>query len=235
MTKRLLQQKFTLVALLTLLFSVQTYAMEKANIQVSASSSIEAMPDSATIHMTIEHSEKSKAAAEKKNQQQLSELITALAIFDIGKEEIDASEVNSYSQTRWHDGQSIKVGETVRNSITITVKNLEQIPALYQSLNKLNLARINSAQYRFSDIEALKNQAIEKALSEARDKADNIAKNIDRQIKSTFQVVVNDSGLAPVYRAQMMEAKASNIDNHDYMQTKAQKIQAHVQVIYLLK
>lgn len=219
------------VYIFTLLFSVPLWASDFASIQVNGKASISALPDYATITARIEHTDKTKALANSKSEQQLVKMVKALNTLGINKKAIDASNYKAYTRYQYQDGKRQKVGETSEYTIKITINNIKSLATVFHSLNQQGLSQIQPAQFYFDDIGALQQQALVKAVENAYQKAHTIAKATQQKIHSAYHIIEHDGFASPRFK---MMASDSHNEAAQYQQVKAQEINARVTITYKL-
>ena len=229
--------KSLLVCTLLLFISFTTSANEFANIQVSGTGSVQALPDFISIDISIEKTNKDRAVA--KNQadiitRQVLDAVTSLGIED---KHVQASQLFISPQYQWNDQTRVLVGERAVRTVQIKLYDLESYSELADKLVKIDITRFRQNGVGFDHIETHQNEALVEALKNARVKAEVIAKQIGRELGKTFQVHESIAQPAPMMRqanVQMM-ADAATESAPAPLEIKEQTVNASINVIYLLK
>lgn len=229
-------QKIGLLLLVSL-FSLQLMALDKANIQVSAEGSIEVMPDYLQLIIEIEKTGEQKANLKQQVDRISQQVIDAASAVEIKKEHIEAAKISIYPQYHWQDNKRILVGETVQRTIQIKLYDLNQYSALANALAEVDITRMHQPIYGFDDSQAIRNQALVKALNHAQEKAELIANTLDRKLGKAYQVTEHGSSYMPVMRTQMkaLAADSSVTEPVAALEVKPQTVSTTVNVIFLLK
>lgn len=220
-----------LLAVLLFTFTQAINAAEFANIQVHGKANIYAMPDYATLIVGIKHTDKTKALANKKSEQQLVAMVKELKALGVGKKSIDASNNRAYTQYHYQNGERKIIGETSAYSITITINNLDNLPAIFHQLNQLGLSQIQPAQFHFDNLGALQQQALVAAVDNAFQKAKTLAKSSQQTLGNAYQIIEQQTH-TPMFR--LATASSSNPEAFDYQAVKPQEISAQVTITYQL-
>ena len=222
---------FTLVVLLCL--SLPGFTLEKASIQVSAEGSINVMPDFIRIHIGIEKTGDGKANIKRDVDRITRQVLDAAQKLGIAEEHIEASQFSIQPHYDWRDRQRRLAGETVRRSVNIKLYDLTQYTALAAAMAKLDITRMQQQGFDFEDITEHHNQALVKALQQAQQKAELIAKTVGGKLGKVYQVV-ESSSTAPEHMS--VRAMAMTEDSSEApLDIKPQTVKANVRVIYLLQ
>lgn len=222
--------------LLASLFSLQLMALNKANIQVNAEGSIEVMPDYLQLTVDIEKTGEHKADLKQQVDRISQQVIDAANDIEIKKEHIEAAKISIYPQYHWQDNKRTLVGETVQRTIQIKLYDLNQYSALANALADIDITRMHQPIYGFDDSQAIRNQALVKALKHAQAKAELIANTLDRKLGKAYQITEHGSSYMPVMRTQMKALAAdSAAESVAALEVKPQTVSTTVNVVFLLK
>lgn len=222
--------------LLASLFSLQLMALNKANIQVNAEGSIEVMPDYLQLTVDIEKTGEHKADLKQQVDRISQQVIDAANDIEIKKEHIEAAKISIYPQYHWQDNKRTLVGETVQRTIQIKLYDLNQYSALANALADIDITRMHQPIYGFDDSQAIRNQALVKALEHAQAKAELIANTLDRKLGKAYQITEHGSSYMPVMRTQMKALAAdSAAESVAALEVKPQTVSTTVNVVFLLK
>lgn len=221
---------------LTILLSFNAQALDKPNIQVSAEGSIEVMPDYLQLVLEVEKTSQDKAATKSQVDKIIQQALNITADLAIKPEHLDASNISIYPQYKWEKNQQVFLGDTVKRNLTIKLYDLDRFTKLAEALSKIEITRMQQPIYGYDDLQALKNQALVKALNNAQTKAELIAKTLERKLGKAYQVTEGSATPLPVMRA-MYSVAADSADNPApaSLEIKSQTIKTSVNVIYLLK
>lgn len=226
------------ILLAALLFtSMAPQAMDKANVQVSAEGSIEVMPDYLQLMVNTERTGKTKANTKQEVDVITQKVIDAARNAGIKAEHIDASQISIQPQYEWDKSKRSLVGETVRRSVNIKLYDLGKYTELADALAKLDITELHQQGYGYDNASEHQNQALVKALNNARNKAQLIADTLGRKLGNVYHVSESGSHFVAMPKGRMMVAMASDsmAESAAPLETRAQTVTANVSVVFLLK
>jgi uncharacterized protein len=224
------------LALLLGLMSAASFALDKANIQVSAEASVEMLPDYLQFSVQIAKTGNNKAELKNQVDRISQQVLDAADKLSIPSQQIDAASIYIAPEYKWQNNQNVLIGDNVRRTINIKLYQLEQYTALVDAIAKLDITSMSQASYGFEKQEQAKQQALVEALNKAKQKANLIAETMGQKLGKAYQIVENHSGYTPVYQPRLMAMAADSAESKAApLEVKAQTISQSVSVIFLLK
>jgi uncharacterized protein YggE len=229
--------KSLIVCALLLFCSLTATANELANIQVSGSGSVQALPDFINIDISIEKTNKDRAIAKNQSDIITQQVLDAATSLNIEDKHVQASQLFISPQYQWNEQTRVLVGERAVRTVQIKLYDLERYSALADKLVNIDITRFQQRGFGFDHIETHQNEALVGALKNARVKAEVIAKHIGREIGETFQVHESSSQPMPMMRQAnvRMMADSAMESSPAPLEIKEQTVSASINVIYLLK
>jgi uncharacterized protein YggE len=187
-------------------------------------------PDTATVQVGVETQAATSQEALAQNNAQVQALIAKLK--ELGIDEKDIQTANfSVSPTYNDTGREI-TGYRVANSVSVTIRELAKAGALLDEVVKLGANSIYGISFSVADTAALTSQARDKALVEAKAKAEQLARASGATLGQVLAINENVGAQPPVmYRQAEMSDAAGNVP----MQAGQQSISLQIQVTYELK
>jgi uncharacterized protein YggE len=188
---------------------------QTASITVTGEGEVTALPDIATVTITIRESGKTVPEAQKAAEAKAKSAITALS--SLGVEEKDQKTLSytvypkyenvpvSYSFGYPTTNQKI-VGYEVTQSIEIKVRKIDQAGEIIGALGAVNITEISGPSFTVEDMDKAEAEAKEKAIAQARDKAKATAKALGARLGVVMQFSENGGGYYPMY----MKAEVAN-------------------------
>ena len=168
-------------------------------IAISGEGKVTAVPDIAQVSLGIETQSPSVATAQKENTDKMNKLITELKSLDIDKEDIKTVNYNIYPQYDWLDGRQILRGYSVSQSATVKIRDLEKISAVLEKSVLAGANQVGGLTFTIDEPEALRQQAREKALLNAKEKAESLAKIAGVKLGRLVSFNEFSNGYPPVY------------------------------------
>lgn len=184
-------------------------------------------PDTATVQVGVETQSATSQEALAQNNSQVQALIAKLKELGIDEKDIQTSNF-SVSPTYNETGREI-TGYRVANSVSVTIRELAKAGALLDEVVKLGANSIYGISFSVADTTALTAQARDKALAEAKVKAEQLARASGATLGQVLAISENVGAAAPVMYRQAADA-ASNVP----VQAGQQSISLQIQVTYEL-
>ncbi|MYM62609.1 SIMPL domain-containing protein [Pseudomaricurvus sp. HS19] len=208
-----------------------------AQASASGSGEVSAAPDMAVISGAVIANADQPDAALGAVRQQLDSLINAVLAQQVEKKDLQAAQVTVTPQ--WHyprDGKRELTGYEARAGFSLTLRDLEQLPAVYSVLAQAGVAQLQAPQFDFSNRDELELQAIGRAVEHARRKVVAGLDPLQAGLGDVQQLNVDTQWQRPMMKtavsAVLMEAAA---DREPRLNVGEQTITATVQVVFAIK
>ncbi len=191
---------------------------QTANITVTGEGEVTAIPDIATVTITIRESAKTVPEAQKAAEAKVNTAIKALSSLGVEEkdqktlsytvypkyENVAVSYVMGYPQTN----QKI-VGYEVSEMIEIKVHKVDQAGEIIGALGAVNITEISGPSFTVENMDELEAQAKEKAIAAAREKAKATAKSLGVSLGEVIQFSENNGGYPMYYKAEVSNQAGS--------------------------
>jgi len=199
------------------LFSAQSaIAAEDRYIDVTGQGEVEAYPDYLQLNLTVSDTQPTSKAAKAKVDTAMNNVLAISKKLGIKQDDIDAAQISNqaifeYDYSSKRNKREYK-GEQVSRSVTLTLRDMEQYGVLVHELLQNSLVKIHNTQLRFNDRAALEQQAMTLALTNARNKAKNMANALDNKLGKVLHIEEQGNGGGqPMYEMRAMSmAKADS-------------------------
>ncbi|GGD98959.1 SIMPL domain-containing protein [Paenibacillus nasutitermitis] len=211
--------------------------VQKGIITVSGKGELQASPDVAYINVGVE----TRAATAKEAQANNATKFAALqkVLFEKNKlatKDVKTTNFNVQPQYTYNekDGTNKVTGYVATHSIQITSRELTTIGQLLDQLSTAGANRMEGVQFDTEKQDQYELQALEKAMANAKSKAETLAKAAGKQVKEVVNVTQTSAGSVPIYnnRAMAESAQSSADGAGSVLQTGEITLSAHVQVTY---
>lgn len=182
---------------------------EGPNITTSGNAIIKAVPDMATLNINVEATEKDAAAAKADVDKRVAEYFEFLKQNGIEKKDINAANVRTQPKYEYNkeSQQSSIVGYTAVRSVEVKVTKLDQLNTLLDGALKAGLNEINSVQFGVNNPQQYKDEAREKAIKNAIEQANALAKGFNVQLGPVYSINYRAPDAVP-YPAPVMKFSA---------------------------
>jgi len=218
----------------------QTAAADAPTVNVSGTGSITVVPDIATVTLGVETRSGTAQNAIEQNNTTMSNVLTALSAMGINDADISTNNFWLHQNWNWTmDGNHTPDGYTVSNTLSITIRDLDNIGAIIGAAVNAGANVSHGIQFSIEDASAVYLQALALAVQDASAKANAIASALGNSITSVISVTETNTWAAPTswgdFDMGMMRTEAlSDAAASVPIQASDLTITARVNVIYAL-
>ena len=190
-------RNITLIAILTIaafsLASCSTLGGDSdytpTTVSVSGTGIVYLKADIVTFSINVNETADTTAEAQKKTNEKMTKILEILRAFGIKDEEISTTALNFSSEYYWDNGRQIKTGESVSQTVYVTMKEIDQFPKLADELGtKLTGISFYNVNFDSSQKEAAYSKARELAYQKALEKAELYAKSAGLEIERPVSI-----------------------------------------------
>ena len=190
-------------------------------VSISGTGTIYLKADIVTFSINVNETAPTTAEAQQAANKKMTAILDILRKFNIEDDKISTTALNFNTEYYWDNGQQVKVGESVSQTVYVTMEDIDSFPALSDELgSKLN--GISFYNVRFDSSQKIKAsaQARELAYKNALEKAELYAKTAGLEVvrpvsisegystfttanyKSADAVIMMEAAAAPTYGTQ---------------------------------
>jgi uncharacterized protein YggE len=162
-------------------------------ISVTGQGEIKVDPDVAYISLGIETQAKTANDSQAANAKAFTALEKVLLeTYKIDEKEIKTTGFHVNPQYNYQDNKEPEItGYTTMNMIEVTYRDLDNIGSLLDAASKAGANRINQIRFDSEKIDEYELQALEKAMANAKVKAEGIADSLNKSLKAAVYVEEN--------------------------------------------
>ncbi len=176
-------------------------------IAISGEGKVTAIPDIAQISLGVQTEKKKVVDAQKENTEKMNDLIKELKGMNIEAKDITTVNYSIYPQYDWVEGKQYLRGYQIDQTILVKIRDLEKIGSIVELAGQLGVNQIGGLDFTIDEPETLRQQAREKALANAKEKAEALAKIAGVKLGKLVSFMESGSPIAyPVYRDYSMKA-----------------------------
>jgi uncharacterized protein YggE len=179
-------------------------------ITISGQGTMTAKPDIARVEIGVVSEGEDVPSTQERNTEQANAIIAALNEFGISDEDVQTSNYQIFPQYDYEDGKQTLRGYRVTQSLSVKIRDLTRIGDVLSKAGELGSNEIHGISFDIDDPSALESQAREKAIEDARDKAEALAKFLDLKIVRIVSFYEEGDNVppSPLYRAYTEDAAA---------------------------
>ncbi|MFA5332105.1 MAG: SIMPL domain-containing protein [Methanoregula sp.] len=170
-------------------------------ISVSGSGSVTGTPDRVTISFSVETENSDVKLAQSQNSLTMNNVIDALAAAGVPRDQMKTTDYTItpvYNEDKGVFTSDVKTYQ-VTNTLRVTLKDTNQTGQIIDTAVNAGANKVNSIQFMLSDAQSqiLRNQALAKAVANARSDADTVASALNVTITGTNTADISQ-GYTPV-------------------------------------
>lgn len=238
--KNLYRAVLTFLIILSLFFSVKflsefkSYGMMGSNeantITLSGHGEVTAVPDIANVYFTISKEAKTVKEAQagvatiekkaldflkEKNIDEKDIKTTTASVYpkyDYVRTLCPQIEIGGVSQPDYNcgTGKSVLVGYTASESITVKVRNTDDVGDIMQGLGATGVSNLSGPNFAIDNEDALEAEARKKAINDAREKAKVLAKDLGVRLGRIVNFSEGDNYFPMYAKSAMMDSAVSS-------------------------
>ena len=174
-------------------------------IWVSGTGKVTVTPDIATLQLGIESQEASVSEAQARASEAMDKVMVALTDNGVADKDIQTRYFRISQRTRWDDAQQMEVviGYRVTNQVVAKIRDMENVSTIIDAVVAAggDYTRINNLSFSVDDPSVYYDEAREKAIADAKDKAQKIAGFAGMKLgEPTY---ISESTVSPVYEGMV--------------------------------
>lgn len=193
-------------------------------ISVSGEGEVFAVPDIAAVSFTTSKDAATMEAAQKSITTTANKAIDYLKAQGIAEKDIKTENYNAYPRYEWQkggtimcittpcpqpEGKNVLVGYSATQTISIKIRKTDQAGTIVTGLGALGVTDITGPNFTIDNDDAIKSEARAKAITSAKTKADELAKQLG--VKLVRIVNFSENGNQPYYDYGMYDKAVSNM------------------------
>ena len=183
---------------------------QRHSITITGEGKVVGIPDVAEVQLGYSVDKKTVAEAQKEVVNKMNAMTEKLKKdFSIDAKDIQTANYSINPQYDWSDGRQTLRGYQVSENLNLKVRKMEQVSDVLAAAGALGLNQVGGLTFTIDDPENLKQQAREKAIANAKTKAEALAKVAGVKLGRIISFNESSTSPSPVYRALGMgEMKA---------------------------
>lgn len=204
----------------------------KNTISVSSDGKIVSKPDVGQVSLSVLSDATTVAAAQKDNTEKMNNIISAMKGLGIKEEDIKTSSYTISPKYQYYSGKSEIYGYQVSQTIEVKIRNLDNVSPVLGKAATLGANQVGSLTFTFDDSEKIKDEARQKAVELAQQKAKDIAASLGVSLGKLTSFSESFSGEpAPVYYSASSEGRGGGGGAPD-IQPGSNEVQVTVYLTY---
>lgn len=207
----------------------------KGKITFSGQGKAVGIPDIALVSLSVitENMEAKKAMDE--NAKAMNDVIKFVKEYGIDEKDIKTSQYSLSPQYDWIEGKRVFRGYQLTSTLTVKIRNLEKIGEIIDGAVSRGVNQVGNIQLTIDDLEKLREEARTKAIENAKEKAESVARNTGLKLGD----IVNFTEEGPVsYSLPLFYEKAADLGGGEVtpeIEKGSQEISLNVSLTFELR
>lgn len=180
-------------------------------ISVTGKGIVKASPDMAIVNFAIVTLGKTPEAARSENAKISKEVLNAAKKAKVKEKDTRLEVLNVYEKTEYRSGKRHKLGYEATREFSVDLYELDKLPELISSVINSGANRLSNVQYSIKDKDSVRNEALQKAVKDAKSKAELMLDALGRESLGKILVIDEEyfNNPSPMrFRGGAMFAKA---------------------------
>lgn len=215
------------------------FSTQQEGIWVSGTGKVTVVPDIATLRLGIEAQEASVAEAQSKATEAMNRVMDALDDYGVAEKDIQTQYFSIQKVTRWDNvkQEEVVIGYRVSNVVSAKIRDIDKAGEIIDAVAEAggDLTRIDSIAFSVDDPSAYHEEAREKAMAEAKDKAKQLANLADVTLGKPAYISESIQAPPPIYPRVMYEGAPVPAPAAAPISPGETEISLTIQVIYAIR
>ncbi|MES2023837.1 MAG: SIMPL domain-containing protein [Patescibacteria group bacterium] len=197
-------------------FSLLGENKEPTVMSFSGHGEVKAVPDIASIYFTIESSKSTQKESSDEVNSKTKNILDFLASSGVDQKDIKTEGYNSYPKYSnpapcpmyypangimppCQNTESKIIGYTVSQSVSVKIRKVDDVSKVIDGINKIGVTNMSGPNFTIDDEDSLKIDARTKAISDAKTKAEELAKELGVSLGKITSFNENGNYPMPMY------------------------------------
>ena len=224
----------TLAAVCVIAYNVSESLSQSTHQQltVTGEGKAYAKPDIASVNVALKTEGKNSGDVVNENNTKMNNIIKAIKALGIEAKDIQTSSYNLTPQYNWTEKQGrVFTGYELDQQITVTIRDFGKISDVLDKATSNGANTIGELVFSIENPEKAKSEARDKAIAQAKQKAQEMAKAAGMSIK-LINITEGYSPSPVMYNAMKLEASAPSVGAAPDIQTGQQEIDVTINLTY---
>jgi len=204
-----MKKVFLILILLIVTVSQAQEVKPIPQISVSGEGKVKAVPDQAFISVTVETKGNNATSVKKQNDETIEKVIQFIKKIKLPKEDVQTKRISLNPQ---YDYEKKKHNYNATQTLEILLKDLAQYDVLMEGLVDAGINRINTVEFKTSQLTQYQSEARKLAMKEAKQKAEDYVSVLAQKIGKALTISDNSQAYypQPMYERKMMVSAMSD-------------------------
>jgi len=171
---------------------------DRDTISVQGMGKVDSTPDLAIINLGVQTETSEVRVGQDENTRKMNAITKMLKDQGIADKDIKTGQYSVYPRYNWDDGKQELAGYTINQSVTVKVRDLDNVGEVLAQAGDLGANQVGGIQLTIDNPESLQDEARSKAIQDAKDKAKVLADELGLRIVKAVSFGESGDGGAPI-------------------------------------
>lgn len=242
-----IKRMIKLLRIMLLLLPINTVASplpDKPHVYVEGSAEIEVQADTVNFSVLLDSTDDDLSKARHNVEERSKKLISTCLDIGIDRGKISSTPLNISPATEYKDGENISVGTQVSRQVDIQINDLSKYKEVMSALIEANISKTVETTLSVSNDATLTDDALLKALADAKSRAERIALAQGMKLGEPFsisEIPTRGEERYTLYPSRRIEGKSGQVrgklafSSGESFEPGKMVARAQVFAVYLLK
>jgi len=204
----------------------------KNTITISGEGKVLAVPDIGQVDLSVVSDAVTVAAAQKDNTDKMNKITQAMKNLGVEDKDLQTANYSIYPRYQYSAGKSTIIGYEVTQTLEVKIRNLDKAGDVLGQAAALGANQVGSLSFTFDDPTGLQSQARQKAIVDAKQKAQDLAVALGVTLGKITSFNESVSGMPRAYSMEAYGVGGGGAVSTPDIQTGQNEIQANVSLTY---
>jgi uncharacterized protein len=197
-----------LLALAPILISPLAHAQDVVprTVTVTATDTVRVAPDRVSVRFAIVTRAQQPEAARQQNESASSNVLQAVRALNVPDRQIQVQSVRLSEEVEYRQGRRVRIGFIARRDVQVILDDMDRLPQVIAAVVQEGATELGGISYDIRDRRAQEDEALRRAASRARQKADVLATSLGTSVRAVYAVAESGTSF-PTPRPEMAYAR----------------------------
>lgn len=203
-------------------------------ISVAGEGKVTATPDVVHVSLGVQTDAATVRTAQAENTGKMNAITAMLKEQGIADADVKTENYSIYPRVNWESGRQNIIGYTVSQNLSVKIRDLDKTGDILARAGELGANQVGGVNFTIDDPSGLQNQAREKAINDAKQKAEQLARQLGLTIVKVVSFSESGGGMPPMpyYARDLAVAEGVGGAAAPDIQTGSQDVFSNVSVIF---
>jgi len=189
-------------------------------------------PDIAKVSVGVTSQAVTVADAQKENTDKMNAVINAIKSTGVAEKDLKTTNYTVYPKYEWKTGKSELIGYTVSQSLNVKIRDTKKVSEILKAATQKGANQVGDLQFSVDEPERLKVEAREKAIKNAKQKAEMLAGQLDVKLGKVVSFSESEGGWDGYAKILGAEGMGGGGEAMPQVQAGENEVKVQVTIVY---